>query len=296
MTGTFETIKYNVESTGVAHIALNRPQARNGYTVTMSNELASAFRQADGDPAVRVVILSAEGKDFCCGADLSDGSFEVDPSLGGEAGEWLEPAGRCSMAIYDMNKPVIAAIQGAAVGAGATIVLSADYRLVADNARFGFVFSRRGIYPEGASAWFLPRLVGMGTALDWMVSGRLFDAAEAHAKGLVHSVHPSGELLSAAYELAETLISNTAPVSVAVIRRMLYELSGDFTPHRTRHVDSRLVKELVTNPDAFEGVTAFLEKRSPSFPGSVPDDLPAWLPWVGDSVRDVPPAPSADSG
>jgi enoyl-CoA hydratase/carnithine racemase len=286
VTGTYETIKNGVGPTGVAHIALNRPHARNGYTVTMSNELASALRQADENPAVRVVVLSATGKDFCCGADLSDGSFEVDPSSGGEAGQWLEPAGRCSMAIYEMNKPVIAAIQGAAVGAGATIVLSADYRLVADNARFGFVFSRRGIYPEGASAWFLPRLVGMGTALDWMVSGRLFDAAEAHAKGLVHSVHPADDLLSAANDLAENLIANTAPVSVAVIRRMLYELSADSTPHRTRQVDSRLVQELATNPDAFEGVTAFLEKRSPVFPSSVPDDLPAWLPWVGDSVRD----------
>ncbi|MEO9330560.1 enoyl-CoA hydratase-related protein [Gordonia aurantiaca] len=279
MTSRYSTITYEVDRSGIAQVTLNRPDARNGYTVKMARELEHALKRADDDELVRVVVLAANGKDFCCGADLSDGAFEVDPSAGASDGEWQEPAGRCSMTVYRMSKPVIAAVQGAAVGAGATIILSADYRLAASDARFGFVFSRRGIYPEGASAWFLPRLVGMGTALDWMVSGRLFGADEAKNAGLVHSVHPAGELLSAARELAHDLVAHTAPVSVAVVRRMLYELSGDPTPDRTRVIDSRLVAGLAENPDAFEGVSSFLEKRPADFPGRVPHDLPAWLPW-----------------
>lgn len=271
---------YRVERNGVAHVTLNRPGSRNGYTVGMSDALRSALLAADADAAVRVVILDANGRDFCCGADLSDGSFEIDPSAADGSADWSEPAGRASMTIYRMSKPVIAAVQGAAVGAGSTIILSADYRLAADTARFGFVFSRRGIYPEGASAWFLPRLVSMGTAMDWMISGRVFDAAEAHRHGLVTRVHPADELSDAAECLAHELIAHTAPVSTAIIRAMVYSLSGDATPDRAHRIDSRLVAGLATNRDAHEGVAAFLEKRSPTFPLSVPTDLPDWLPWT----------------
>ena len=276
-------VTYSVQDR-IATVTLNRPHARNGYTVRMSEEIVEALDQADTDPNVSVVILTGSGKHFCAGADLSGGSFEVDAELDADF-EWDEPAGRCSMRIFEMNKPVIAAVQGAAVGAGSTIILSADYRLAATDARFGFVFSRRGIYPEGASAWFLPRLVGMGRALDWMVSGRLFDSDEALTRGLIHSVHEPDLLLDAAYALAGDLVRNTAPVSVAVIRQMLYRLSGAELPYETQRVDSGLIAELASSADAAEGVASFLEKRAPRFSGRVPSGIPQWLPWLQDDSR-----------
>jgi enoyl-CoA hydratase/carnithine racemase len=193
---------------------------------------------------------------------------------------WQEPAGRCSMRIFRMNKPVIAAIRGAAVGAGATIILPADYRLAATDARFGYVFSRRGIFPEAASTWFLPRLVGMGRALDWMVSGRAVDAAEALGAGLVQSVHEPDQLLPKAYQLAQTLISKTAPVSVAVIRQALYRMSALDSPEPVQRLDSRLIAGCVTSADALEGFAAFQERRDPRFTGRIPADLPDYLPWL----------------
>lgn len=244
----------------------------------MADELADALEHADRDENVRVVVLTGAGQDFCVGADLSQGGFDTDTTAGPEM-EWQEPAGRCSKRIFTMNKPVIAALHGAAIGAGITIALSADYRIAATNSRFGFVFARRGIYPEGASAWFLPRLVGMGTALDWMVSGRIFDAAEAERAGLVHSRHDPDELLAGAYDIAQQIIANTAPVSVAVIRQLLYRMSGTQTPFPVHQLDSRLISELGNNPDAVEGVMSFLQKRPPEFTMNVNTDTPQWLPW-----------------
>ncbi|AEF39178.1 enoyl-CoA hydratase-related protein [Hoyosella subflava] len=275
----YEAIDYRV-SDHVATVMLNRPQAGNGYTITMANELESALSRADADPDVRVVVLAGAGKNFCVGADLSGGGFDVTGSDETFDDTWCEPAGRCSMQIFRMNKPVIAAINGAAVGAGSTIILSADYRLAAEDARFGFVFSKRGIYPEGASAWFLPRLVGLGRAMDWMISGRVFGATEALESGLVTSLHSPGELLDAAYELAHTLIATTAPVSVAVIRQMLYHCASMPTPEDVQRLDSRLIASLPASADAKEGVESFLERRAPEFPGAVPADIPPWLPWV----------------
>jgi enoyl-CoA hydratase/carnithine racemase len=263
----------------IATITLNRPAARNGYTVRMSDELGHAVDRADRDEDVRVVILAANGKEFCVGADLSGGGFDFDVENGAPA-DWQEPAGRASKRIFTMNKPVIAAIQGAAVGAGITITLSCDYRLASDDAKFGFVFVRRGIYPEGASAWFLPRLVGMGTATDWMISGRVFGAEEAHAKGLVHTLYPRDELLGKAYELARDLIANTAPVSVAATRQLLYRMAGAPSPFEVHELDSRLIGSLPVNPDAVEGVMSFLQKRPPEFKMRVDTDLPAFLPWT----------------
>jgi len=263
----------------IATVTLDRPQARNGYTVRMADELGHAMDRADHDEDVRVVILTANGKDFCVGADLSGGGFDFDLAEGPGA-EWQEPAGRCSKRIYTMNKPVIAAIQGAAVGGGITITLSCDYRLAATDARFGFVFVRRGIYPEGASAWFLPRLVGMGTAMDWMISGRVFDAEEAHRAGLVTSLHAPGKLLDKAYELARDLVKNTAPVSVAVTRQLLYRMSGLDSPFPVHETDSKLIGDLPNTPDAVEGVLSFLQKRPPSFGMRVDKDLPDYLPWT----------------
>lgn len=277
---SYDEIRYGVDGR-VATVSLNRPRARNGYTMRMSDELADAFDRADRDEDVRVVVFTGEGKDFCVGADLSAGSL-TSSVTGAEPSteDWKEPAGRCSMRIFRMNKPVIAAIRGAAVGAGTTIVLSADYRLAATDTRFGLVFSRRGLYPEGASTWFLPRLVGLGRALDWMISGRLVGAEEALAAGLVHSLHEPGDVLPRAYELANELITKTAPVSVAVIRQLLYRMSPLDSPFPVQRLDSKLIAGCAASADAVEGVVSFLQKRDPEWTESVPDDLPEFLPWL----------------
>lgn len=271
-----EDISYAVEDR-IATITLDRPQARNGYTVRMADELAEAFDRADRDDTVRVVVLTGAGADFCVGADLSDGGLDV----GAAADEsWDEPAGRCSMRIFAMNKPVIAALRGAAVGAGSTIILPADYRLASTDSRFGFVFSRRGLYPEGASTWFLPRLVGLGRAMDWMVSGRVFDAREALAAGMVHALHDPEEVLDRAYELARELIVRTAPVSVAVIRQMLYRMAPLDSPFPVQRLDSRLIAGCATSQDTVEGIMSFLQRRDPNWTGTIADDLPTYLPWL----------------
>lgn len=271
----YEHIEYAVADK-IATVTLNRPAARNGYTVRMADELADAFDRADRDDGVRVAVLTGSGPDFTVGADLSGGELSVSASA---ADSWDEPAGRCSMRIFAMNKPVIAALRGAAVGAGSTIILPADFRLAATDSRFGFVFSRRGLYPEGASTWFLPRLVGMGRALDWMVSGRVFGAAEALSAGLVTSLHEPDEVLPAAYDLARELIVQTAPVSVAVIRQLLYRMSPLESPYPVQRLDSRLIASCATSPDAVEGVLSFLQHRDPEWSGTPGKDLPDFLPW-----------------
>jgi enoyl-CoA hydratase/carnithine racemase len=273
---SYQEITYTVADR-IATVSLNRPEARNGYTLRMSDELADAFDRADRDEEVRVVVFTGAGKDFCVGADLSAGSL----SIGAEEAEagWDEPAGRCSMRIFRMNKPVIAAIRGAAVGAGSTTILSADYRLAATDSRFGFVFSRRGLYPEGASTWFLPRLVGLGRALDWMISGRVFPADEALAAGLVTRVYEPDEVLPQAYELARELITKTAPLSVAVIRQLLYRMSPLESPFPVQRLDSRLIAGCAKSSDAVEGVVSFLQKRDPEWTEKVSEDLPDYLPW-----------------
>ena len=274
---TYEHIGYAVEDR-IATVTLNRPAARNGYTVRMADELAAAFDRADRDDDVRVVVFTGAGKDFCVGADLSGGELSVGVQELDES-TWDEPAGRCSMRIFAMNKPVIAAIRGAAVGAGSTIILPADFRLASTDARFGFVFSRRGIYPEGASTWFLPRLVGIGRAMDWMVSGRVFDAAEAHAAGMVHQLHDPADVLAKAYELARELIVKTAPVSVAVIRQMIYRMSPLDSPFPVQRLDSRLIAGCAQDPDAIEGVVSFLQRRNPEWRNTTTNNLPPYLPW-----------------
>jgi enoyl-CoA hydratase/carnithine racemase len=279
---SYQEITYSVADK-IATISLHRPQARNGYTVLMSDELNDAFDRADRDDDVRVVVFTGDGKDFCVGADLSGGALSADIAEGSsavDALEWDEPAGRCSMRIFQLNKPVIAAIRGAAVGAGSTTILPADYRLAATDARFGFVFSRRGLYPEGASTWFLPRLVGLGRAMDWMISGRVFGAEEALAAGLVHSLHEPDEVLSKAYELARELITKTAPVSVAVIRQMLYRMSPLDSPFPVQRLDSRLIAGATQSPDAIEGIVSFLQKRDPEWTEKPSTGLPGFLPWM----------------
>jgi enoyl-CoA hydratase/carnithine racemase len=275
---SYTAITYTLDA-GIATISLNRPEARNGYTMAMADEAQHAFLAADADPAVRIVVFTSVGKDFSVGADLSGGTFDMTAD-GEDARDWQEPAGRCSKTIFGMNKPVIAALRGVAVGGGITITLSCDFRLAATDSRFSFPFSRRGIFPEGASVWYLPRLVGMARATDWMLTGRLFGAAEALESGLVTSLHEPEDVLDAAYELARDIIANTSEVSTAVIKQMLNRLSGLDSPLPVHAVDSRLIAGLGTSADAVEGVTSFLEKRPPHFPMTLPEGLPQWLPWV----------------
>jgi len=273
----YEQISYRVEDR-IATLTLQRPDARNGYTVQMADELAAALVVADEDDDVRVVVLTGAGTDFCVGADLSGGGLDVS-SPDGDDGAWVEPATRVTRPMFNLTKPVIAAVRGAAVGVGSTMLLPADYRLASTDSRFGFVFSRRGLYPEGGSTWFLPRLVGMGRAMDWMVSGRLIDADEALAAGLVHSLHAPDDVLDRAYELAGELIAKTAPVSTAVIRQALYRMSALDSPEPAFVLDSQLIASCASNADTVEGVVAFLQRRAPEFTLTVSKDLPDFLPW-----------------
>lgn len=274
---SYTAISYGVEGR-VATVSLNRPEARNGYTLAMAHELEHAFLAADADPDVQVVVFTCVGKDFSVGADLSGGGFDV--TMIDAAEDWQEPAGRCSKTIYGMNKPVIAALRGVSVGGGMTITLSCDFRLASTDSRFSFPFSRRGIFPEGASVWYLPRLVGVSRATDWMLTGRLFGAEEALDAGLVTSVHEPDAVLDAAYELARDIIANTSEVSTAVIKGMLNHLSGLDSPLPVHALDSRLIAGLPGHADTVEGVRSFLEKRAPHFPLTVPEGLPQWLPWL----------------
>lgn len=273
----------------VATITLDRPEKMNAGTPGMVVSLVRAIDAADADDDVRAVVLTGRGKAFCAGADLSGGAatFDYDGVSGDDvARDAVEErpvvrdgAGLVTMRLFEATKPVIVAVNGAAVGMGATMPLAADIRLASESARFGFVFAKRGIAPEGASTWFLPRLVGIDRAAEWLYTGRVFGAEEALAGGLVRSVHPDDELLPAAYELAAE-IAAAAPVSVALTRRMLWRMLATEHPMYAHRVDSRAVQHLGSQPDALEGVMSFLEKRAASFSGSVsaglPDIFPDW--------------------
>ena len=273
----YRHITYDVAGR-IATVMLHRPEARNGFTVLMADELADAIAAAGADDDVRVVVLTGAGNDFCVGADLSSGTLEVtdeDPS----ASDWEEPATRVVRPIFGLSKPVIAAMRGAAIGVGSTMVLPADFRIASTDSRFGFVFGRRGIYPEGGSAWFLPRLVGLGRAMDWMISGRLIGAEEALTAGLVTELHAPDAVLDRAYALAHELIERTAPISVAVMRQMLFRLSALESPEPSFALESRLIASCAHNPDSREGVLSFLERRTPQWTGVVSKDQPDFLPW-----------------
>lgn len=273
-------VAYDVLDAGsgqaVAVITLDRPEQRNGYTLQMSHELAAACARADADDDVRAVVLTGRGEHFSMGADLAGGGFDDAEIASMESPDYREPAGRASMAVFAMDKPVVAALRGYAVGAGSTIVLPCDYRIAASDVRFGFVFTRRGIVPEGASTWFLPRLVGLGRASDWMISGRVVHADEALAAGLVHEVVEPDAVLDRAVELARGLAATTAPGAVALTRRLLLQAAGPMTPEQAQAADSRIIGRTLLGPDAVEGITAFLEKRPAAWPtrlSDLPDDL-----------------------
>ena len=280
----FTQILYDVAD-GIATITLHRPEKMNAFTRTMMDELIQAFDLSDADDAVRAVIVTGHGdRAFCAGADLTpEGGGQVFSSPGAEADlsseEVRDGGGRLTLRIYDSKKPVIAACNGAAVGVGATMQLAMDIRLASDNARYGFVFARRGIVPEAASSWFLPRLVGISTALEWCYTGRIFGAKEALDAGLVRSVHSQAELLDAARALALEIAENASPVSVAMTRAMLWRNAAAEHPMAAHRVDSRAIYRLSKTPDAAEGVQSFLEKRPPAFPGKVTADMPDFYPW-----------------
>ena len=280
----FAQIRYDVAD-GIATITLNRPEKMNAFTNVMMREMCSAFDLVDGDDAVRAVIVTGSGeRAFCAGADLTpDGGGDVFAS--GSKVESLsdervrDSGGRLTLRIFQCKKPVIGAINGAAVGIGATMQLPMDFRLASDTARFGFVFARRGIVPDAASSWFLPRLVGMQQALEWCMTGRVFDAAEALKGGLVRSVHAPADLLPAAQELAREIADNTAPVSIALTRAMLWRLTAADHPMAAHQIDSRAIYRRSRSGDAKEGISSFLEKRAPVYPDKVSTDLPDFFPW-----------------
>ena len=288
MTG-FTQILYEVAG-GIATITLDRPEKMNAFTGTMMQELCSAFDLVDGDDAVRAVIVTGSGdRAFCAGADLTpDGGGQVFAS--GSAVESLsdervrDSGGRLTLRIFQCKKPVIAAVNGAAVGIGATMQLAMDIRLASDTARFGFVFARRGIVPEAASSWFLPKIVGISQALEWCMTGRVFGAAEALAGGLVRSVHAPADLLAEAQKLAREIADNTSPVAVAMTRAMLWRLSAEDHPMSAHRIDSRAIYRRSRSGDAAEGISSFLEKRTPAYPDKVSTDLPDFFPWWDEPV------------
>ena len=270
---------------GIATITLNRPEKMNAYTRIMGEELASAMDDIDADDSVRAVIFTGQGdRAFCAGADLTpEGGGHVfsDPT---EVEDLSDPkvrdgGGLLTLRLFESKKPLISACNGVAVGVGATMQLAMDIRLASDNARFGFVFARRGIVPEACSSWFLPRIVGISQALEWCYTGRVFDAAEAHSGGLVRSIHTQDELMDVARGLAREIADNTSAISVAMTRAMMWRLPSGDHPMDAHRIDSRAIYRLSRGADAKEGITSFLEKRAPQYPGKVSEDMPDFYPW-----------------
>ena len=287
----YETILYDVADQ-IRTITLNRPDRLNAFTGTMMNELIAAFDQADADDDVRAIIVTGAGRGFCAGADLSSGAdtFDRDARRGpvkrhadGRV-DYSDPlardgGGQVTLRIFRCLKPVIAAVNGPAVGIGATMQLAMDIRIASENARFGFVFSQRGIVPEAASSWFLPRLVGISQALEWCYSGRVFPSTEALQGRLVSQVVAPDELLPTARALARKFIDRTAPVSVALIRQMMWRMMGADDPMEAHKIDSRGIYARGRSEDVKEGVVAFLEKRPAAFKNRVSVDMPDYFPW-----------------
>ena len=255
-------------------ITLNRPERLNAWTAQMGAELRAAFDQADADDDVRAVIVTGAGRGFCAGADLAGGGETFDYRERDSGGPARDNGGELTLRIFQCTKPVIAAINGPAVGIGATMTLPMDIRLAADDARMGFVFARRGIIPEACSSWFLPRVVGISRAMEWVATGRVFSAQEGLEGGLLRSLHPQAELLDAARALAREIAENTAPVSVALARQLMWRMLGAEHPMIAHRADSRGMISRGQSADAVEGITAFLEKRPAQFPDRVSDGLP----------------------
>ncbi|HEY2387084.1 MAG TPA: crotonase/enoyl-CoA hydratase family protein [Candidatus Binatia bacterium] len=278
---TYEQIQYDVAS-GVATITLNRPDKLNAFTATMMRELIDAFERTDGDDAVRVVIVTGAGRAFCAGADLSGGSGTFDHARGTEPPrmqDHRDGGGLLTLRIFDSKKPVIAAINGPAVGVGVTMTLPMDIRIASTTAKIGFVFAKRGIVPEACSSWFLPRIVGINRAAEWVYTGRVFDAEEARAAGLVSRVVAPEAVVETARGLAREIVDNTSAMSVALSRQMLWRMLGADHPMEAHKVDSRAIYFMGQSADAHEGVASFLEKRPPKFTMRPSVDMPQFYPW-----------------
>ncbi|MCW3032001.1 MAG: hypothetical protein QOK19_425 [Solirubrobacteraceae bacterium] len=266
-------------SDGVLTITLNRPERLNAWTGRMGEELRAAFDLADADDGVRAIIVTGAGRGFCAGADLESGGDTFDYSKRDTAGvAGRDGGGEFTLRVFDSKKPVIAAINGPAVGVGATMTLAMDVRMAADDARLGFVFARRGIIPEACSSWFLPRVVGISRAMEWVSTGRVFDAQEGLEAGLLRSLHPKDELLGAARALALEIAENTAPVSVALARQLMWRMLGAEHPMIAHRADSRGMIARGQSADVVEGVTSFLEKRPAHFADRVSEGLPDVMP------------------
>jgi len=277
----FQELERELED-GICTLVLNRPHKLNAVTGTMIDELIEAFDQADADDAVRVVIVTGAGRAFCAGADLSAGGGTFDRAArarGEAAGEHRDGGGRVALRIFDMKKPVIAAINGPAVGFGITMTLPMDIRIASSSARIGFVFSRRGVVPEACSTWFLPRLVGIARAAEWVYTGRVFSAEEAREGGLVSRVVAPDRLLPAARELAGEIAQNTGAISVALARQLMWKMLGADHPMEAHRLDSRSMDWTGRSADAYEGVSAFLAKRPPRFTLRPSADMPPFYPW-----------------
>ncbi len=276
----YKTILYDVAD-GVLTITLNRPEALNAFNRDMMNEMIDAFDRADADDDVRAIIVTGAGRAFCAGADPARGgdTFNADARSDRESGLNRDGGGLLTLRIYECNKPVIAAVNGPAVGVGVTMTLPMDIRIASDNAKFGFVFARRGIVPEACSSYFLPRVVGINQALEWCYTGRVFPAQEALDGGLVRSLHGKDDLLDVARGIAREIADNTSAISVSLIRHMMWRTLGADHPMEGHKLDSRGIYYLGKSAEAKEGVESFLEKRPARFPGKVSKDMPEFFPW-----------------
>ncbi|SDB35111.1 crotonase/enoyl-CoA hydratase family protein [Pseudomonas sp. NFACC13-1] len=279
----FNSLFLKLDDDGIAVLYLNRPDKLNAFTSEMVNEFIAALDYTDSADSVRAVIVTGAGRAFCAGADLSagSGSFDYDTSEGADE-VFRDEGGLLTLRIFRSLKPIIAAVNGVAVGVGATLQLAMDVRLASSEARFGFVFARRGIVPEAASSWFLSKAVGISTALQWCYSGRLVNADEALARGLLHSTHAPEKLLDAAKDMARSFVEHSAPVSLAVTRQMIWRMSSVEHPMAAHQLDSRAVQDRGRSLDAREGIASFLEKRPANFPLRVSTDLPTCFDWNGE--------------
>jgi enoyl-CoA hydratase/carnithine racemase len=271
---SYSTIE--IERVGAVQVVrLNRPDRLNAFTLDMHDELLRMYDEADADGDVRVLVVTGNGRAFCAGADLAAAgrTFAYDRP------DHQDVGGMLNLRTFEFSKPVIAAINGPAVGVGATMTLPMDFRMAADTARMGFVFARRGIVADGCASWFLPRVVGVSRALEWMMTGRVFDAEEARGAGLVRSLHPADELLPAALELANEIAENTSAISVTMNKQLILRMLVADHPMEANRLESRALYEIGRGPDAREGVESFLAKRPARYPGRVPADLPPMYPW-----------------
>jgi enoyl-CoA hydratase/carnithine racemase len=277
---SYSTILYEVEDS-ILTITLNRPEALNAFNNEMLFELIDACDKADADDDVKAIIITGAGRGFCAGADLSGGgnAFDYDSREDKENGLSRDGGGRLTLRLYELNKPIIAAINGPAVGVGVTMTLPMDIRLASTNAKFGFVFARRGIVPDACSSYFLPRVVGISKALEWCYSGKVFPASEAMEGGLLRSLHEPEDLLVEARKIAAEIADNTSAVSITLVRHMMWKMLGADHPMEAHKIDSRGIYHRGKSPDSKEGVVSFLEKRPADFPGKVSTDMPEFFPW-----------------